>query len=184
MSFCRQLSPEHSHCRQKPVIPSPGAYCPFELETRCTYLAQKHPKCMCSSMCCYSRPFMSSSSTACPHVQFLWPAAHILHRACGLVFFQRFREKTDSEILSSAPALAMGRACGAKKLKPWALVSDSEKVKKIANSQYVGARTSGVRAGPIALNPTSKPETLIVKPKPSHGTFWRCTSNYFIPTSE
>ena len=43
----------------------------------------KHSKGVFSSMCCYTRPFMSFPSPACPYVRCLSPAAQILDRACG-----------------------------------------------------------------------------------------------------
>jgi hypothetical protein len=54
----QSVSPTHCRCPA----------CPLELQTRCAYLARKHPKGICSSICSCTRPCMPFSCHAYPCV--------------------------------------------------------------------------------------------------------------------
>jgi hypothetical protein len=78
---CQSVPSAHSRCRH-----SRCPACPLELKLGAHTFHRsipKHPKGVFSSMCCYTRPFMSFPSPDCPYVRFLSPAAQILDRASG-----------------------------------------------------------------------------------------------------
>ena len=65
-------------CQSVPAARCRCPACPLELQTRCAYLAHKHPKGICSSICSCTRPFMPFSCHA-------YPCVHIF-TACGAHF--------------------------------------------------------------------------------------------------
>ena len=57
-------------CQSVPAAHCRCPACPLELQSRCAYLARKHPKGICFSICSYTRPFMPFSCPAYPCAYF------------------------------------------------------------------------------------------------------------------
>jgi len=57
-------------CQSVPAARCRCPACPLELQTRCAYLARKHPKGICFSICSYTRPCMPFSCPAYPCAYF------------------------------------------------------------------------------------------------------------------
>ncbi len=90
-------------CQSVPAARCRCPACPLELQARCAYLARKHPKGICSSICSCTRPCMLFSCHA-------YPCVHIF-TAFG-AHFGSFLELDPSLVVPTRPLLVVTRRDG------------------------------------------------------------------------